>query len=141
MKERGSLKCARPFSQQRVICFFIPFFFLLLGNQQAFAHTLTDTSGRRVIVASVVYEGNKITRSGIINREMAFQPGDTLSAGAFQAALAKSRQNLLNTSLFIFVDVNLVYPLNTDTVPGIEQFSRPVIYFRFRERLDRKSVV
>ncbi len=51
-------------------------------------------------VAGVVVEGNKRTRERIILRELTFQEGDTLTTDDLYARLERSRQNLMNTSLF-----------------------------------------
>ena len=45
----------------------------------------------------------KITKDYIILRELAFQEGDSIKYGRIESALERSRQNLINTSLFNFV--------------------------------------
>ena len=58
-----------------------------------------------VKVSSVEIIGNKITRDKIILREMMILPGDSVQESDVEELLKKSRQNLLNTSLFNFVDI------------------------------------
>ncbi|MBK9539797.1 MAG: hypothetical protein IPO12_13780 [Flavobacteriales bacterium] len=53
--------------------------------------------------------GNKVTRDRVILRELTAQEGDTLSAEELQAAVVRSRENLLNTGLFNTVVVLPVY--------------------------------
>jgi outer membrane protein assembly factor BamA len=74
--------------------------FLLL----AISHTLKpqDTS---LLVRDISLEGNKITKDKIIFREINFSTGDTIGEKQFKRALISSRENLLNTSLFNFVDI------------------------------------
>lgn len=54
-------------------------------------------------IKQIVIEGNKITRKDIIRRELLFQEGDSVSVGEFTEKCRKTKENLLNTSLFNFV--------------------------------------
>jgi outer membrane protein assembly factor BamA len=58
------------------------------------------------VVNSIQIQGNTITREHIILREMEFASGDTLSLGEYCRKSRKSRQNLLNRSLFNFVAID-----------------------------------
>ncbi|MCD4724613.1 MAG: hypothetical protein K8R63_07190, partial [Bacteroidales bacterium] len=58
-----------------------------------------------LIINSISYEGNKITKDRIIDRELMFRKGDTLPSSQLHLLMEKSRENLLNTSLFNFVNV------------------------------------
>jgi outer membrane protein assembly factor BamA len=49
--------------------------------------------------------GNTKTKREIILRELTFKLGDTLSALAIEKIIAKSRQNLINTNLFLTVQI------------------------------------
>lgn len=69
------------------------------------ANSSTD---KIIIVGSITLEGNKITQKSIIYRELLFNSGDTLTANTWEEILSQSRQNLLNTSLFNFVEVKTV---------------------------------
>ncbi len=62
-----------------------------------------------VRVMGVVINGNKITKEQIILRELLVQEGDTLDAAAVTDKLERSRQNLMNLSLFNTVAVLPVY--------------------------------
>ena len=55
------------------------------------------------VVRNIAITGNKTTKPFIIDRELAFKSGDTIDAGKFNEVIERSRQNLLNTSLFNFV--------------------------------------
>lgn len=58
------------------------------------------------VIRSILFEGNKITRENIIMRELEFRSGDTLSLNEFCRLSRNSRQNLLNRSLFNFVEID-----------------------------------
>lgn len=64
----------------------------------ASAQDTTRAGPYRVIAITI--EGNKITQPRVILRELTVQEGDTLEADDLYAVLERSRQNLLNTSLF-----------------------------------------
>lgn len=59
------------------------------------------------VVKGIQLLGNKVTKDHIILRELTFKLGDTLDNEAFFAKIEQSRKNLLNTSLFNFVRVDL----------------------------------
>lgn len=80
----------------------------------------------KIVVGRVRFEKNKTTRQSIIYRELLFKSGDTINAYVWERLLAQSRQNLLNTSLFNFVDVE-TYSDGGD-IPVVD------VTFRFIER-------
>lgn len=57
-------------------------------------------------IRSIALKGNKITRPGIILRELTVQQGDTIPCTALPGHLLKSRENLFNTSLFNVVAID-----------------------------------
>lgn len=61
------------------------------------------------VIGNISFVGNKITRDHIIARELMVSKGDTVGISELRNILEKSRENLLNTSLFNFVsfDVHL----------------------------------
>ncbi len=56
-------------------------------------------------IDTIILSGNKITRDPIIKRELLFAEGDHLSGRALDSLIARSRENLLNTLLFNFVEI------------------------------------
>jgi len=74
---------------------------LLVGN-------VYGQSDGQVIVGSIAFEGNKTTKDHIIARELMFSEGDTLTDARFADLLEKSRENMINTSLFNFVSYDLI---------------------------------
>ncbi|HLG03067.1 MAG TPA: BamA/TamA family outer membrane protein [Bacteroidia bacterium] len=57
------------------------------------------------IIRSISFAGNKITKQFILEREMTFRSGDTLTGSELRRRSARSRENLLNTALFNFVAI------------------------------------
>ena len=77
-----------------------------------------------LIVNSITYTGNKKTKDWIIAREIMFAEGDTLSRDKFYKLLEKSRENLLNTSLFNFVTTDLeIHSEKADYVDVVFNFT------------------
>ncbi len=81
----------------------------------------------KLIVDSVKLCGNKVTKDFIILRELTFKKGDTIPAYQLAKKLTRSRENLLNTSLFNFVTIH-------DSVITQGNFSHIEVHIRFIER-------
>jgi outer membrane protein assembly factor BamA len=64
-------------------------------------------SSRDFIIRKINLKGNKVTKDYILLRELEVSPGDTLTGTRLNLFLADSRKNLLNTSLFNFVTLDL----------------------------------
>jgi outer membrane protein assembly factor BamA len=80
-------------------------FFILLTSFPALAQSAgTDTSAT-LVIGDVRVEGNHRTRSSIILREMAIKSGDTLSANLLKEKLEIDRRKVVNTNLFVTVDL------------------------------------
>ena len=69
-----------------------------------------------VIIRSIDLQGNKVTKERIIFRELLFHPGDTICPDSLGVLMEKSRENLLNTSLFNFVTIDTVEVLGSSLV-------------------------
>lgn len=76
--------------------------FLFLAPE-LFAQDQLLISEDRLVVVGFEVSGNKVTKERIIIREMSFVLGDTLLKMDLIPELQRSRVNLLNTSLFNFV--------------------------------------
>lgn len=61
-----------------------------------------------VVVSDVVVEGNDMTKSFIILKELTFSVGDTISKSDWEEQLKLSKENVQNTTLFNFVDMECV---------------------------------
>lgn len=60
-----------------------------------------------LILDSLLFEGNKTTKSHIILRELGFEVGDTLLSTDFEKILANSRNQVYNTGLFHDVSIKI----------------------------------
>ncbi|MFM9907808.1 MAG: POTRA domain-containing protein [Chitinophagaceae bacterium] len=65
-----------------------------------------DTSDRsKITIANIAIDGNKKTKSSIIYRELGFSIGDSATEAEIDQLLVKAKQQLINTSLFLTVDI------------------------------------
>jgi outer membrane protein assembly factor BamA len=62
-----------------------------------------------VRIDSIGLTGNKITREVIILREIIFNPGDLVEERKLDSLILRSRENLINTLLFNFVEISKSY--------------------------------
>ena len=60
------------------------------------------------VVRDIMIAGNRTTKDFVVRRELLFTEGDTLKADDVAAVLLRSKENLLNTSLFNYVTINLI---------------------------------
>ncbi|MCU0433921.1 MAG: BamA/TamA family outer membrane protein [Bacteroidia bacterium] len=81
-------------------------FLSVIALLTVFAAAAQDTA--RVVVSTIVVRGNTQTKVPIILRELTFTEGDTIAATQVAAEMERSRQNLINTSLFNTVSVGQV---------------------------------
>ncbi len=93
---------------------------------------------RSFVVDSILISGNNKTKNNIILRELPFKTGDSIASENLQKKLILARQQLINTSLFIDVNVGFV---NTDSNHIIIKtdvkerwYLLPVPYFRLVDR-------
>ncbi|HNC34753.1 MAG TPA: POTRA domain-containing protein, partial [Bacteroidia bacterium] len=82
----------------------INLFFAFCFSSFASDSLQVDTS--TIYVRQIVVTGNKVTRYSVIQRELAFSQGQTMKVAELDEKITKSRENLLNISLFNFVNIN-----------------------------------
>lgn len=58
------------------------------------------------VIQNIFLKGNKVTREGIIYRELVFAANDTLKGKKLGEALKRSYENLMNASIFNFVTID-----------------------------------
>lgn len=80
--------------------------FLLLAPE-IYAQEQLIISEDRLVVVGFEVAGNKVTKERIITRELVFGLGDTLLKMDLIPELQRSRENILNTSLFNFVSLDV----------------------------------
>ncbi|MEO5572858.1 MAG: POTRA domain-containing protein [Bacteroidia bacterium] len=90
-----------------VFIFFLKHSFAQVPDSTAVpgSNLIDPLSEKKVVVKQILLVGNKITKPSIITRELFFHEGDTLPHYVLLEAMKRSRENLLNTSLFNFVDI------------------------------------
>ncbi len=98
-----------------VFSFSLKLFSMNIENDNHFLYSdismiLDDTvrNQKYFIVNDIKITGNKVTKEHIIYRELLFQKNDTIESKKLGIILEKSRENLLNTSLFNFVTINTI---------------------------------
>jgi outer membrane protein assembly factor BamA len=68
-----------------------------------------QTDSLFIKIDSVIISGNRITKPFIILRELSFSLTDTIAFSDWPSQLDRSKKNLINTSLFNFVDLSWNY--------------------------------
>ncbi len=97
----------------------------------------TDGSTDSIAVFKINVEGNKRTKPQIILRELSFHRGDQMAKKDISAELKLSKQQLMNTALF--VDVDLI-PIETDSTLEVQVnvkerwYLFPLLYFKLIDR-------
>jgi len=68
---------------------------------------ISPEQGRKYIVGNIFISGNKVTRYYIIDREIPFKSGDSLTLQQLTRYFVQAREHLINTRLFNEVTVSL----------------------------------
>lgn len=95
---------------------YLPFFLLFITFglftvsvlSQPTAH-YGNESDTLLSIRQINIEGNAVTKSNIIHRELNFEEGDILGMSRLKMLMNKSENNLMNTSLFNFVNIDTSY--------------------------------
>lgn len=91
-----------------------------------------------ITVRKVVAVGNKRTKSYIVQREITIKPGKTYTQAELAAAIQLTKEQLMNTSLFVEVLVDTTLLGNNETDVNIQVKERwylfPSPYFRVVDR-------
>ncbi|MCF8229303.1 MAG: hypothetical protein K9G58_04560 [Bacteroidales bacterium] len=112
------------------------------GFSAKVSDSIPQASLDQIFVIDAIYlKGNKVTKDFIIYREMEFRAGDSLQGKIFNNSLRQTRENLLNTSLFNFVtmqidtnDINHFVNVNV-TIDMVERwYIWPFPIFEFADR-------
>jgi len=81
--------------------------FLLCHVTEAVSQDSLVISDDKLVIHDILISGNKITHESVILRELIFSPGDTVFKMQLIPSLQRSRENLLNLSIFNFVFLNV----------------------------------
>lgn len=68
----------------------------------------TSVKSPLLLIADIAVSGNKKTKPYIIEREIPFKQGDYILKKDLEAKLLLAKQQIINTSLFVYVDVYVV---------------------------------
>jgi hypothetical protein len=97
-----------------------------------------DTGSEFFVVREIVLSGNDATKAHIILKELTFGVGDTIPFTVMFERFEKSKENLLNTSLFNYVYVTHSLLLNNDIVVHVKVEERWYLWaFPIFEQADR----
>jgi len=100
----------------------------------------------KLIIKDIYIKGNETTKEKIILRELEFNKGDTINFEKLHLILGKSRNNLMNISLFNFVEIesniDSINKTNVDDIAYLDititckerWYIWPVPYLYFEER-------
>jgi hypothetical protein len=83
--------------------------------QAGAASNVYDSANTFLTVRAVNYEGNRHTKNYIVEREIALQTGKTYTLQEFYKKCTLTREQLMNTALFVTVHVN-IDTITTDEV-------------------------
>ena len=75
---------------------------------QESATVISSPENAYMVIRQVVVKGNKKTRTNVILRELGLAPGDTIRLRNLSVELEARRKQLINTSLFLNVHVNVM---------------------------------
>lgn len=91
-----------------------------------------------LVINDIRITGNKTTKVNIIVRELTFKKGDTLLIEKLEELINRSRENILNTSLFNFVTITESYitPDILDLIIKVEErwYTWPSFFFKYEDR-------
>lgn len=93
-----------------------------------------------IVLTRVNLEGNRITKPSVIFRELLFDEGDTIRRSDFEEKMKMSRENLLNTTVFNFVDFDITDDPEVSngkilTIKMVERwYVWPIPYLRYADR-------
>lgn len=63
---------------------------------------------KKIIITSIHIEGNYITKTAIVLRELSFKKGDTIPSSDWSGICLRCKNNIMNTGLFNFADVDTI---------------------------------
>jgi outer membrane protein assembly factor BamA len=103
-----------------------------------FAQNKDSLHGKKITIASIKIDGNYITKTTIILRELTFRKGDSILASDWAATSLRSKDNVMNTGLFNFANIDTAtnpYGGTDISVSVVEQwYIWPYPEFQLEER-------
>lgn len=97
-----------------------------------------DSLNALVVISDIIVTGFKKTKPYIIEREIPFKKGQYISRSGLESKLGLCKQQLMNTTLFVDVDVRPVLPDSNHVLIVVNVKERwylfPIPYFRIVSR-------
>jgi outer membrane protein assembly factor BamA len=78
-------------------------FIIVLGL--VFSYSLNISAQDFLEITDILVSGNKRTKTNIILREVSVKIGDTVNVNNLEKVITRSKQNIINTNLFLTVDI------------------------------------
>jgi outer membrane protein assembly factor BamA len=111
---------------------------MLPGKGQAPVDGIRSLDSAYLVIRQVTVQGNKKTRTNVILRELGLAPGDTIRLRNLSTELEAKRKQLINTSLFLNVSVNVMNweADHADIVITVAErwYTFPIPIFRLADR-------
>ena len=126
----------------RVSCCFVSLLIAscsLRAQEIAITDSIAKTpAGNQLIIGDIRLSGNKRTRAIIVNREIPFRKGEQLSEEELNRKLVLTREQLMNTLLFVDVNVYVAERKANEVSINVDMKERwyffPLPYFRLIDR-------
>jgi len=88
--------------------FYLVFSLFQICFSNAWCQVKNSAAPKRFVVGDILPQGNRITRASIIFRELTFKKGDTLIASQWASIAERSKENLMNCSLFTSAELDTI---------------------------------
>ncbi len=95
-------------------------------------------SAAKLLIRSIIIEGNKITKRYMILREIQFKAGDSIIIGTLNEAFQLARQQVYNTTLFheVKIDLAMISAFEIDVIVTVKErwYFFPIPVFQIVDR-------
>jgi outer membrane protein assembly factor BamA len=99
---------------------------------------ISFSQGNKLIINNIQITGNRTTRENVILRELTFNKGDTISDIDLGSQIIRSRETILNTSLFNYATISTteVFPDRVDIDIVVEErwYIWPAVILKYDDR-------
>ena len=99
---------------------------------------LTAKAQEDILISSLTFEGNKVTKERILLREMTFREGQTIPVSKLNYNLERSKSNVWNLQLFNFVEIDTCHyvPGEVEVVVRVTErwYVWPIPFVEFADR-------
>jgi outer membrane protein assembly factor BamA len=103
-----------------------------------FLSSTCRSTDSKLYINELIIRGNKITKEKIILRELTFQKGDSIKFSDLEEQIGRSRENLLNISLFNYVTIsynkNDSGNLSIDILVEERWYTWPIPFLKYYDR-------